>query len=68
MAGGDKSARINKAVDDFKRGKFIDYFVITNYYSCSYSFVLKRIRGFIKSKKKTNFIIINILLISEKRV
>jgi hypothetical protein len=54
MARGDKSAHINKVVDDFKRGKFIDYFTIANHNSCSYSFILRYIHGLTKSRKEAN--------------
>jgi hypothetical protein len=54
MARGDKLAHINKVINDFKRGKFIDYFTIANYNNYSYSSILRYIYGLIKSRKKAN--------------
>jgi hypothetical protein len=54
MARGDKSAYINKVIDDFNRGKFIDYFIIANYNNYSYSFILRYIYSLTKSRKEAN--------------
>jgi hypothetical protein len=54
MARIDKSGRITKAVDAFRRGEFSDYAKAADHLKCSRSAVSRRVRGLTKTRKEAN--------------